>query len=258
MIVVYQEVNPADLETQQLRLLVYRYLRDVGFLMPLKLAPDGHHNVVKIACPDDRSFMTEASWIEDLHKRHNRRLSVMPRPLFGGAMRFSEYCPEMPDEVLGFKSSPNVVHCQVTIEAIRSGIRFRSVHLAKAGGHGLFCGWATALGLSLFQHTRLTIDGRQVIKDMAKRQRWVKDGEFEVFAAHHMDCLPDGTESPRTYALNHRHPLIERYTMEMTMDLLCDRRFLEIEAPDLLREYERTTASNGGRPQVEPATVPAT
>jgi hypothetical protein len=229
-------LNPEDPLTRQIRLLVYQYLRNCGYFTQLSLASDGHNNVAKIACPDDRSFMTEASWIEDLHKQHDRKLSVMPRPMFGGAMRFSPFCPEMPDQAVGFKNSPNVIHCQTTVEAIRYGIHFRGVHLAKAGGHGLFCGWATELGLGLFQHTRLTIDGRNVLKSRAQREQWVKDGEFQVFAAHHMDCRFDGKEQARTYCLHHKHPLVKKYPMELTMENLDDRRFLEIEAPHLLKE----------------------
>ncbi len=229
------EIHVDDPDVRKLRLIVYQYLRDVGYLCELSLATDGHTNVVKIACPDDRSFMTEASWIEDLHRKHDRQLAVMPRPLFGGAMRFSPFCPEMPDNVVGFKNSPNVFHCEMTVEAIRYGIRFRGVHLAKAGGHGLFCGWASALGLGLFQHTRLTIDGRNILKARSIREQWVKQGEFEVFAAHHMDCRFEGTETPRTYGLDHRHPLVRKYPMELTMENLDDRRFLEIEAPQLLK-----------------------
>lgn len=235
-------IDPDDSEARRLRLLVYRYLRQVGYLAPLELASDGHHNVAKIACPDDRSFMTEASWIEDLHRQHDRMLSVMPRPLFGGAMRFSPYCPEMPDSMVGFKNSPNAFHCEITVEAIRYGIRFRGVHLAKAGGHGLFCGWASALGLGLFQHTRLTIDGRNVLKARSLRERWTKDDEFQVFAAHHMDCRHNGDGDPRTWGLSHKHPLVKKYPMELTMENLDDRRFLEIEVPDLLREHERQTS----------------
>lgn len=232
-----ERIDPDDPVTRKTRLLVYKYLRDSGYFTELTLATDNHSNVAKIACPDDRSFMTEASWIEDLHKQHDRKFAVMPRPMFGGAMRFSPFCPEMPDHAVGFKSSPNVIHCQVTMEAIRYGIRFRGVHLAKAGGHGLFCGWATELGLGLFQHTRLTIDGRNVLKAQAQREQWVKDGgEFQVFAAHHMDCRFDGAELARTYCLHHKHPLVKKYPMELTMENLDDRRFLEIEAPQLLRE----------------------
>lgn len=229
-------VNSHDPETRKLRLHVYRYLREVGFLAELTLASEGNENVGKIACRDDRSFMTEAAWIEELHRQHGGKLAVMPLPMFGGAMRFSPYCPEMPDEVVGFKSAPNVFHCEIVVEAIRYGIRFRSNHLIKAGGHGLFCGWASALGLGLFQHTRLTIDGRNVLKNRSRREHWVKNGEFEVFAAHHMDCRFNGEAKPRTYRLDHRHPLITKYPMELTMGTLDDRRFLEIEAPQLLKE----------------------
>jgi len=229
-------VSSKDPETRKLRLLVYRYLREARYLDELGLADEDNENVGKIACRDDRSFMTEAAWIEELHRQHGRKLAVMPLPMFGGAMRFSPYCPEMPDEVVGFKSAPNVFHCEIVVEAIRYGITFRNNHLIKAGGHGLFCGWASALGLGLFQHTRLTIDGRDVLHDRSRRERWTKDGKFEVFAAHHMDCRLNGEAKARTYQLNHEHPLVTKYSMELTMANLDDRRFLEIEAPHLLKE----------------------
>ncbi|MBI5404604.1 MAG: hypothetical protein HY976_00085, partial [Candidatus Kerfeldbacteria bacterium] len=179
---------------RKLRLLVYKYLRDQEYMVELALASDEHTRVVKIACPDDRSFMTEAAWIEQLHKQHGREMGVMPNPMFGGAMRFSPHCPEMLDQQVGFKNSPNSAHCQITVEKIRFGIRFRDVRLAKAGGHGLFCGWASELGLGFFQHTRLTIDGRNVLKRRAHVERWLDahpdpamhGKEFQVFAAHHM------------------------------------------------------------------------
>lgn len=230
------KLNSKDPETRKLRLLVYRYLREVKYFDELTLASEGNENVGKIACRDDRSFMTEAAWIEELHRKNDRKLAVMPLPMFGGAMRFSPFCPEMPDELVGFKSAPNVFHCEIVIEAIRFGIRFRSNHLIKAGGHGLFCGWATALGLGLFQHTRLTIDGRNVIKDRSRREHWTKDNEFEVFAAQHMDCRFNGEKEQRTYRINHHHPLVAKYPMELTMGNLDDRRFLEVEAPHLLKE----------------------
>ncbi len=225
-----------DPQTRKLRLLVYQYLREVGYLSDLPYASEGNENVGKIACRDDRSFMTEAAWIEELHRRKGHKLAVMPLPMFGGAMRFSPYCPEMPDELVGFKSAPNVFHTEIVIEAIRYGIKFRNNRLIKAGGHGLFCGWATALNLGLFQHTRLTIDGRDVIEDRSRREHWVKDGNFEVFAAHHMDCRYNGDAQPRTYGLDHEHPLVKKYSMELTIGTLDDRRFLEIEAPQLLRQ----------------------
>ncbi len=230
------QTNSKDPATRKLRLLVYQYLREVGYLTDLPLAAAGNENVGKIACRDDRSFMTEAAWIEELHRQKGKKLAVMPLPMFGGAMRFSPYCPEMPDEVVGFKSAPNVFHCEIVIEAIRYGIKFRHNHLIKAGGHGLFCGWATALNLGLFQHTRLTIDGRNVIDERAKREHWTKGEDFEVFAAHHMDCRFNGEPQARTYGLDHNHPLIKKYPMELTMSNLDDRRFLEIEAPHLLKE----------------------
>lgn len=229
-------VDVNDPKARQLRLLVYKYLRQVGYLADLPLASPGNENVGKIACRDDRSFMTEAAWIEEMHRQHGRHLAVMPLPMFGGAMRFSPYCPEMPDEVVGFKSAPNVFHCEIVVEAIRYGITFRKNHLIKAGGHGLFCGWASALGLGLFQHTRLTIDGRNVLEDRSRREHWSSDGTFEVFAAHHMDCRHNGEPKARTYRLDHRHPFVSKYPMELTMSNLDDRRFLEIEAPDLLKE----------------------
>lgn len=229
-------LNVNDPEARKLRLLVYRYLRDVGYLTDLTLAAPGNENVGKIACRDDRSFMTEAAWIEELHRKQGRHLAVMPLPIFGGAMRFSPYCPEMPDEVVGFKSAPNVFHCEIIVEAIRYGIKFRNNRLIKAGGHGLFCGWATALGLGLFQHTRLTIDGRNVVDDRSRREHWTNDGNFEVFAAHHMDCRFSGEPQPRTYRLDHQHSLVTKYPMELTMNKLDDVRFLELEAPQLLKE----------------------
>ncbi len=224
-----------DPKVRKLRLLVYQYLREVKFLTDLPLADEGNENVGKIACRDDRSFMTEAAWIEELHRQHGRKLAVMPLPMFGGAMRFSPYCPEMPDEVVGFKSAPNVFHTEVLIEAIRFGIKFRNIRLIKAGGHGLFCGWATALNLGLFQHARLTIDGRDVIEARAHREHWVADGNFHVFAAHHMDCRYNDEPKARTYGLDHDHPLVKKYSMELTMDTLDDQHFLEIEAPHLLK-----------------------
>lgn len=231
-------LNIDDPSVQKMRMLVYQYLRSQHYFCGLALASDDHNNVVKIACPDDRSFMTEASWIEDLHRQHDREMGVMPGPMFGGAMRFSPYCPEMPDESVGFKNSPNAIHCQVQVEKIRYGIRFRKVRLVKAGGHGLFCGWASELGLGLFQHTRLTIDGRNVLKEQARRQQWLKNGQdFQVFAAHHMDCRCDGEAKPRTWALDHKHRFVTKYPMELTMETLDDRRFLEIEAPHLLKEH---------------------
>lgn len=233
-------IDPNDAETRRIRLLVYKHLRDQEYLCHLELASANHSNLVKIACPDDRSFMHEASWIENLHQQEDRKIGVMPSPMFGGAMRFSPYCPEMSDEAVGFKNSPNVVHCLVAIEKIRYGIRFRQVRLAKAGGHGLFCGWATELGLGLFQHTRLTIDGRNHLKSQSYRENWLKDGsEFQVFSAHHMDCLHDGTPMPRTYGLNHKHILVKKFPMELVMENLTDRRFLEIEAPHLLEESDK-------------------
>ncbi len=232
-----QLIDPDDPETRKIRLLVYKYLRDQNYLCHLELASDGHKNLVKIACPDDRSFMTEASWIEDMHRLQQRELGVMPGPMFGGAMRFSPYCPEMLDQSVGFKNSPNAIHCQVTVEKIRYGIHFRKVRLVKAGGHGLFCSWATELGLGLFQHTRLTIDGRNELKARAKREGWLGKGqEFQVFAAHHMDCRFDGGSKAATYQLDHKHMLVTKYPMELTMANLDDRRFLEIEAPHLLKE----------------------
>lgn len=225
-----------DPVTRKIRLLVYQHLREVKYLADLPLASRDHENVGKIACRDDRSFMTEAAWIEELHQRNNRHLAVMPLPMFGGAMRFSPYCPEMPDEVVGFKSAPNVFHCEIIVEAIRYGISFRNNRLVKAGGHGLFCGWATALGQGLFQHTRLTVDGRNVLAERSHREHWTKDDHFEVFAAHHMDCRYDGKPEPRTYRIDHDHPLVTKYPMELTMSTLDDRRFLELEAPQLLKE----------------------
>ncbi len=229
------KVDSKDPATRKLRLLVYQYLREVQFLTDLPYADESNENVGKIACRDDRSFMTEAAWIEELHRRKGHKLSVMPLPMFGGAMRFSPYCPEMPDELVGFKSAPNVFHSEILTEAIRFGIKFRSNHLIKAGGHGLFCGWASALGLGLFQHTRLTIDGRDIIEARSKRENWTNGGDFTVFAAHHMDCRYNGEPQSRTYGLDHNHPLLTKYTMELTMETLDDRRFLEIEAPHLLK-----------------------
>lgn len=225
-----------DPQARKLRLLVYKYLRDVNYLTDLPLAEEGNENVGKIACRDDRSFMTEAAWIEELHRQKGKKLAVMPLPMFGGAMRFSPYCPEMPDELVGFKSAPNVFHTEIVIEAIRFGIKFRNNRLIKAGGHGLFCGWATALGLGLFQHTRLTIDGRDIIQNRADREHWVTDGNFSVFAAHHMDCRYTDEPHARTYGLDHEHSLLKKYPMELTMSKLDDRGFLEIEAPHLLEE----------------------
>lgn len=233
-----EHLDSKNPETRKLRLLVYRYLREVKYLTDLPYASEQHENVGKIACRDDRSFMTEAAWIEELHRRKGHKLAVMPLPMFGGAMRFSPYCPEMSDEVVGFKSAPNVFHTEIVVEAIRYGIRFRHNHLIKAGGHGLFCGWATALGLGLFQHTRLTIDGRNVIHDRAHREHWTKGETFEVFAAHHMDCRYNGDAQPRTYGLDHQHPLLKKYPMELTMTNLDDQRFLEIEAPHLLKQVD--------------------
>lgn len=237
-------IDTKDAVNRQLRLSVYKYLRDQEYMVDLGLASNEHNNVVKIACPDDRSFMTEAAWIEQLHRQNGREIGVMPNPMFGGAMRFSPYCPEMLDQQVGFKNSPNSAHCQITVEKIRYGIRFRNVRLAKAGGHGLFCGWASELGLGFFQHTRLTIDGRNVLKRRAHLEKWLdahpdpqmRGKEFQVFAAHHMDCCCDGSAAPRTYALNHAHRLVGKYPMEFTMEMLDDRRFLELEAPHLLKE----------------------
>lgn len=229
-------IDTKDAVNRQLRLSVYKYLRDQEYMVDLGLASNEHNNVVKIACPDDRSFMTEAAWIEQLHRQNGREIGVMPNPMFGGAMRFSPYCPEMPDELVGFKSAPNVFHTEIVIEAIRFGIKFRNNRLIKAGGHGLFCGWATALGLGLFQHTRLTIDGRDIIQNRADREHWVTDGNFHVFAAHHMDCRYTDEPKARTYGLDHEHPLLKKYPMELTMSKLDDRGFLEIEAPHLLKE----------------------
>lgn len=231
-----QATNSQDPATRKLRFLVYKYLREINYLTDLPYAKAGYENVGKIACRDDRSFMTEAAWIQELHERKGQKLAVMPLPMFGGAMRFSPYCPEMPDELVGFKSAPNVFHTEVLVEAIRFGIKFRNSRLIKAGGHGLFCGWASALGLGMFQHTRLTIDGRDIIEARSQREHWTKDGDFEVFAAHHMDCRYDETPQARTYGLDHQHPLLKKYPMELTMDTLDDRRFLEIEAPHLLKE----------------------
>jgi hypothetical protein len=231
-----QATNSKDPATRKLRFLVYKYLREVNYLTDLPYAKAGNENVGKIACRDDRSFMTEAAWIQELHEKKGHKLAVMPLPMFGGAMRFSPYCPEMPDELVGFKSAPNVFHTEVLVEAIRFGIKFRNNRLIKAGGHGLFCGWASALGLGMFQHTRLTIDGRDIIEARSQREHWTADGNFEVFAAHHMDCRYDEAPQARTYGLDHDHPLLKKYPMELTMETLDDRRFLEIEAPHLLKE----------------------
>ncbi len=239
-------IDPNDPLTKRLRMLVYRYLRDQQYMVALSLASTEHENVVKIACPDDRSFMTEAAWIEQLHAKSDRKIGVMPNPMFGGAMRFSPYCPEMLDQQVGFKNSPNSAHCQITVEKIRYGIRFRNVRLAKAGGHGLYCGWAAELGLGFFQHTRLTIDGRNVLKRRAHVERWLQahpdpnmhGKEFQVFPAHHMDCCTDGATKPRTYALDHTHHLVRKYPMELVMSDLNDQRFLEFEAPHLLKDAE--------------------
>lgn len=231
-----QATNSKDPATRKLRFLVYKYLREVNYLTDLPYAKAGNENVGKIACRDDRSFMTEAAWIQELHEKKGHKLAVMPLPMFGGAMRFSPYCPEMPDELVGFKSAPNVFHTEVLVEAIRFGIKFRNNRLIKAGGHGLFCGWASALGLGMFQHTRLTIDGRDIIEARSQREHWTTDGNFEVFAAHHMDCRYDEAPQARTYGLDHDHPLLKKYPMELTMETLDDRRFLEIEAPHLLKE----------------------
>ncbi len=51
-----------------------------------------------------------------------------------------------------------------------------------------------------------------------------------------MDCRYTGEPQARTYGLDHEHPLLKKYTMELTMGTLDDRRFLEIEAPQLLKE----------------------
>lgn len=238
-------IDTTDQTIRKIRMLVYLVLRERMYLHDLSLAPQEHSNLVKIACPDDRSFMTEASWIEELHEQHNREIGVMPNPMFGGAMRFSEYCPEMPDDYVGFKCSPNAVHRLVAIEKCRFGISFRGARLVKAGGHGLFCGWASALGLGFFQHTRLTIDGRRKLKEQAKREHWlaahpdpaVRDQKYQVFAAHHMDCTFEGQEAPRTYGLDHHHKLVQMYPMELVMERLTDLRFLELEAPHLLKQH---------------------
>lgn len=218
-----------------LREAVFRYLRSVGFFIDLppvvaRLVEETQTpNIGKITCRDDRSFNTEARYVEDVSG-----IGVIPYPIYGGVMRFSEYCPEMPDSVLGFKSSPNVFHAETLAEAIRAGIKFRGNRLLKAGGHGISCGWASALDRGHWQHARLVVDGAQNLQQRCERERWVPDGTrpFRVFPAFHHH-LGTETDNQHSYAINPGHDLIGKYSMDQVM-CMSDRVFLEAEAPDVL------------------------
>lgn len=223
-----------------LREAVFRHLRAVRFYVDLPevvarlVAATGTENIGKITCRDDRSFNTEARYVEDVSG-----MGVIPYAIYGGVMRFSGYCPEMPDRVLGFKSSPNVFHAETSVEAIRAGIVFRKNRLLKAGGHGMTCGWAGALELGHWQHTRLVVDGALSLRERSRRERWVPDGTlpFEIFPAFHHHCGTDATQQ-HSYAIDPEHDLVGKYSMDRVMRM-SDMDFLEAEAPIILAQVLR-------------------
>ncbi|GEM_PF-1521829 len=219
----------------QLGELVFLHLRQGPhpYFLDLTKGEEEAENLGKITCRDDRTFLKEA-----LHTELVSEAGVIPYPIYGGAMRYSSHCPEMPAGVLGFEMSPNADHCAKTIEEIRAGIVVRGNRLLKAGGHGLRCGWASALKVGVWQQTRLIIDGRCALKSQALREEWVKkdQGEYKIFPAYHVTRQQNHARLDRTYRLDHTHQLVKKYTMWQVMDSLTDRRFLELEAPQVLKD----------------------
>lgn len=221
--------------TVDLQEAVFRHLRAVGYYIELRevvarlIVETGTENIGKITCRDDRSFNAEARYVEDVSG-----LGVIPYPIYGGVMRFSKYCPEMPDHVLGFKSSPNVFHAEMVIEAIRAGIKLRQNRFVKAGGHGTKCGWAGALELGHWQHSRLVVDGALSLYDRARRELWVPPGTrpFKVLPAFHHHFGTNASQQ-HSFAINPEHDLVGKYSMDQVMRM-NDQAFLEAEAPEVL------------------------
>lgn len=220
--------DPSVTKEYDLGVLVFQHLRRVGYMSDLLRQKRTVENIGKITCGDDRSFMRESKYSQKVSGAE-----ILPYPIFGGAMRCSPYCPEMSDKVLGFKTSPNAIYVQLLVESIRSGIVVRGNRLLKAGGHGLHCGWATSLGLGIWQSTRLIQHGCLTLQGRCKRENWVTEGEYEIFPAYHATLSRRGRRVDRTYGLECQHPLVEQYSMLEILGM-SDRRFLELEAPEML------------------------
>lgn len=223
-----------------MRVLTYLHLRRIGLLMDRRmLDPNAHPFVGMILCRDGRTFMDETH-----SDRTVEGISIIPFPMFGGVIRWSRHCPEMPDSVFGFKTSPNTIHTQSTTEAIRIGMALFKNRLLKGCIHEnwvqneLGCGWGLRLKLGLFQMVRLGADGRAEIKHESVFRSWVSEGEFEVLAPLKLMLIVNGKRVNVTTIIDPHHPLIERYNVAITLTVFDDRRFLEVEAHDLLREYE--------------------
>lgn len=216
---------------ERIRELVFHHLRQQStYFKDLTKAEEYAENIGKITCRDDRTFMRETQYTEKFSEA-----AVIPYPIYGGAIRFSPDCPEMPDGVLGFHLDPNAEHCDKLIQEIRAGIPVRGNGLLKVGGHGLHCGWAKALKLGVWQQTRLIIDARCVLKARSIREEWVKNGgEYKMFPAYHVTRQLNGERLDRTYRLDHTDALVNKYPMNQVMELMSDERFLELEAPHLL------------------------
>lgn len=235
-----QLLEPVSVD-EQIRELVFQYLRSVGYFDDLTPAPKGTTNIGKLTCRDDRSFAHEFNYLQELNQAPDQdpsqpspKVGVIPYGIYGGVMRFSPYCPEMSDTKLGFKLSSNRIHCETLTEAIRIGVVVRGNRLLKAGGHGLQCGWANGLGIGVYQNTRLIMDGRTRLKARANRERWVPGGEYQIFPAYHVK-REGSKHNGRTYFLNRQHDLALRYPMEQVMETMTDRRLLELHAPHMLR-----------------------
>lgn len=185
-----------------------------GVFRHLKADESAATVVVDNDCRDPNTNPHRHQYVCEMHKGKQ----VVRIDGFGGAVKFSPYCP---------RYNPAVF--DAAVEEFTEAVSILDSFVIGLSSHGEHCGLCTARGITVAQRIFLTVDARQ-------RLRQALEPSFpgvKIYTTYHRRYTKRGEEFQKTRVVDHGHELFQEVPMDDIMRM-SDMDVVRMIAPDLL------------------------